>query len=102
MTESRGPNDTPARLERRDFLKLGIAGGVASVVAACGWDGGNAVRPLLLDVSRVNDWVGEKILYSRHRLAPEYDVALRTPRMPMYFISPELQYIGMRGVRSAT
>ena len=90
MTESRGPNDRPTRLERRDFLKLGIAGGLASVVAACGWDGGNAVRPLLLDVSRVNDWVGEKILYSRHRLAPEYDVALRTPRMPMYFISPAL------------
>ena len=90
MTESRRPDNASARLERRDFLKLGIAGGVASVVAACGWDGGNAVRPLLLDVSRVNDWVGENILYSRHRLAPEYDVALRTPRMPMYFISPEL------------
>src|SRR5690349_13232095 len=77
-----------ARTDRRGFLQLGLAGGLSSVVAACGWDGGNAVRPLLLDVSRLNDWVGEKILFSRNRLAPQYDVALRTARLPSYFISP--------------
>ena len=79
---------TSARTDRRGFLALGVAGGLSSIVAACGWDGGNAVRPLLLDVSRLNDWVGEKILFSRNRLAPQYDVALRTPRLPSYFISP--------------
>lgn len=74
-------------IDRRDFMKLGLAGGTASLVAACGWDGGNAVRPLLLDISRLNDWVGEKILFSPRRLAPEYDVSERTERLPIYFIS---------------
>jgi DMSO/TMAO reductase YedYZ molybdopterin-dependent catalytic subunit len=35
----------------------------------------------------VNDWVGEKLLYSPSRLAPEYDPAERTARLPSYFIS---------------
>ena len=74
-------------IDRRAFLQIGLAGGLSSIVAACGWDGGNAVRPLLLDVSRINDWVGEKILYSRRRLAPEYAVAERSARLPSYFIS---------------
>lgn len=73
--------------DRRDFLKLSVAGGMASLVAACGWDGGNAVRPLLLDMSRLNDWVGEKILFSPRRLAPQYPVAERSLRLPRYFIS---------------
>jgi DMSO/TMAO reductase YedYZ molybdopterin-dependent catalytic subunit len=77
-------------IDRRAFLRLAAAAGPASLVAACGWDGGNAVRPLLIDVSRVNDWVSEKILYSRGRLAPQYDVAARSPRLPTYFISPEM------------
>jgi DMSO/TMAO reductase YedYZ molybdopterin-dependent catalytic subunit len=80
----------PARVDRRGFLQLGVAGGLASIVAACGWDGGNAVRPLLLDVSRVNDWVGEKILFSRHRLARQYDMSERSARLPSYFISREM------------
>src|SRR5438093_5767373 len=79
-----------ARIDRRGFLQLGLAGGLSSVVAACGWDGGNALRPLLLDVSRVNDWVGEKILFSPHRLARQYGIAERTARLPSYFISPEM------------
>jgi len=77
-------------IDRRAFLQIGLAGGLSSIVAACGWDGGNAVRPLLLDVSRINDWVGEKILYSRRRLAPEYAVAERSARLPSYFISTEM------------
>ena len=81
---------TSARIDRRGFLQLGLAGGLSTVVAACGWDGGNAVRPLLLDVSRVNDWVGEKILFSKTRLAPQYDFAERTARLPSYFISPTM------------
>src|SRR5207302_1920048 len=67
VTESQTP-----RLDRRAFVTLGVAGGAASLVAACGWDGGNAVRPRLLDISRLNDWVGEKILFSPTRLARTY------------------------------
>jgi DMSO/TMAO reductase YedYZ molybdopterin-dependent catalytic subunit len=83
---------TSARIDRRGFLSLGLAGGLSSVVAACGWDGGNAVRPLLLDVSRLNDWVGEKILFSQQRLAPQYRAAERTvlAQFPSYFISSTL------------
>ena len=67
MTEPQAPD-----LDRRAFVTLGLAGGAASLAAACGWDGGNAVRPWLLDISRLNDWVGEKILYSPTRLARTY------------------------------
>lgn len=74
-------------IDRRAFLRLATGAGTASLVGACGWDGGNTVRPLLLDVSRLNDWVGEKILFSRNRLAREYPVAERTARLPSYFIS---------------
>ncbi len=77
-------------IDRRAFLRLAAGTGPASLAAACGWDGGNAVRPLLLDVSRVNDWVGEKILFSTHRVAPQYDVSQRAATLPSYFISPEM------------
>jgi len=73
--------------DRRGFLRLVAAGGVASLAAACGWDGGNAVRPLLLDVSRVNDWVGEHIFFSPTRLAKTYTPAERSVELPSYFIS---------------
>jgi len=75
-------------IDRRALLRLAAGAGTASLVAACGWDGGDAVRPLLLDVSRFNDWVGEKIFFSKNRLAPVYDIAQRTARLPSYFISP--------------
>ena len=74
-------------LDRRAFLRLGLAGGTASLAAACGWDGGNAIRPSLLSISRINDWVGEKILYSPSRLARTYDASARSARLPRYFIS---------------
>src|SRR3989442_11174128 len=77
-------------LIRRLFLRLAAGAGSASLVAGCGWDGGNAVRPLLLDVSRVNDWVGEKIFFSKNRLAREYGIAERTANLPSYFISPTM------------
>jgi DMSO/TMAO reductase YedYZ molybdopterin-dependent catalytic subunit len=64
-----------------------MAAGSASLVAACGWDGGNGIRPRLLDISRINDWVGEKILFSPTRLAHEYSVAERSRALPSYFIS---------------
>jgi DMSO/TMAO reductase YedYZ molybdopterin-dependent catalytic subunit len=74
-------------IDRRGFLRLAGGAGTASLVGACGWDGGNAVRPMLLDVSRLNDWVGEKILFSKDRLAREYDVSERAAQLPSYFIS---------------
>ena len=82
MTEARTPG-----LDRRAFMKVGLAAGGASLAAACGWDGGTLVRPGLLDVSRVNDWVGEKILFSPTRLARTYSTAERSASLPGYFIS---------------
>jgi DMSO/TMAO reductase YedYZ molybdopterin-dependent catalytic subunit len=75
-------------LSRRDLLRLAIAGGPASVVAACGWEGGPLV-PKLRAFSRVNDWVGEKIWQSPTRLAREYPIASRTPaqHFPAYSIT---------------
>src|SRR2546422_4192919 len=74
-------------VDRRAFLKLGAAGGAGALVAACGWDGGNAIRPNLLAVSRLNDWVGEKILFSPTRLARTYSPPERSRSLPSYFIS---------------
>jgi DMSO/TMAO reductase YedYZ molybdopterin-dependent catalytic subunit len=74
-------------IDRRAFLRLAAGAGTGSLVAACGWDGGNAVRPLLLDVSRLNDWVGEKVLFSPNRLARQYDASERSARLPSYHIS---------------
>ena len=88
--EARRHDGTSAQIDRRGFLRLGMAGGLVSVVAACGWDGGNAVRPLLLDLSRINDWAGEKIFFSPRRLARQYDVTERTSQLPSYFISREV------------
>ena len=90
MTERRTLRRHDATLhemDRRVFLRLGIAAGVGTLVAACGWDGGRLVRPGLLEISRVNDWVGEKILFSPTRLAPTYSTAQRSAKLPSYFIS---------------
>src|SRR5438093_7423229 len=59
-------------VDRRAFLRIGVAAGAGALAAACGWDGGNLVRPGLWSISRVNDWVGEKLLYSPTRLARTY------------------------------
>ena len=90
MTDPQTPrrdDATSPGVDRRAFVKLAVAGGAASLVAACGWDGGNAIRPRLLDISRVNDWVGEKILFARTRLARTYSPAERSAALPSYFIS---------------
>jgi DMSO/TMAO reductase YedYZ molybdopterin-dependent catalytic subunit len=61
----------------------------AALVAACGWDGGSALEPKLRAWSRLNDWVGEKILLSRTRLAREYPIEARTAlsQFPAYSIT---------------
>ena len=79
--------------DRRDFLKLAAGAGTASLAAACSWDGGDVLRPKLLAVSRVNDWVGEHILFSPTRLAKTYDSAERSANFPSYFISPAMPFI---------
>jgi DMSO/TMAO reductase YedYZ molybdopterin-dependent catalytic subunit len=78
---------TPA-LSRRDFMRLGLVAPL-SLAAACGWDGGSLLEPRLRAISRINDWVGEKILLSPTRLAREYPVSARTPpgRFPAYSIT---------------
>jgi len=93
MTERRSGGQAVGRpeksgpVDRRTWLRLALASGSASLVAACGWDGGNAIRPRLLDISRVNDWVGEHVLFSPTRLARTYDVTERSASLPSYFIS---------------
>jgi DMSO/TMAO reductase YedYZ molybdopterin-dependent catalytic subunit len=67
-------------IDRRDFLLLAAAAGATSLAAA-------ALRSELLSISRLNDWVGEKLLFSPTRLAREYSSAERTARLPSYFIS---------------
>lgn len=76
-------------LTRRDLLRLGMVAGPAALVAACGWDGGPFLEPKLRAFSRINDWVGEKILLSSSRLAREYPVSERTPveQFPSYSIT---------------
>jgi DMSO/TMAO reductase YedYZ molybdopterin-dependent catalytic subunit len=80
--------DPGTGLSRRDFMRLGLMAPTALVVA-CGWDGGPLLEPRLRSISRLNDWVGEKILLSKTRLAPQYPVAARTPaeRFPAYSIT---------------
>src|ERR671923_1218948 len=90
MTKRQTPRRHDAKLhevDRRAFVKLTAAGGAASLVAACGWDGGGAIRPLLLDWSLVNDWVGEKVFFSPTHLARTYSAAERSAMLPSYFIS---------------
>src|SRR5207248_11550470 len=90
MTERQRPRRHDATLQdfcRRAFVKLAVAGGAATLAAACGWDGGGAIRPLLLDWSRVNDWVGEKVFFSPTHLARTYSPAERSAMLPSYFIS---------------
>src|SRR5437899_7911549 len=90
MAERQTPRRHGATLHglgRRGFLRLGVTVGAGTLAAACGWDGGRLLRPGLLDISRVNDWVGEKILFSPTRLARTYSPAERSAMLPSYFIS---------------
>ncbi|HEV8581946.1 MAG TPA: molybdopterin-dependent oxidoreductase [Thermoanaerobaculia bacterium] len=75
-------------LSRRHLLRLGLTAGAASLAGACGWQGG-PLLPLLRGASRVNDWVGEKVLLSSDRLAPQYPISGRTPEryFPAYSIT---------------
>ena len=65
-------------LSRRDFMRLGLVAGPASLVAACSWDGGPVLEPRLRAFGRLNDWVSEKIWLSPTRLARQYPTSART------------------------
>ena len=82
MADARG-------LSRRDILRLGAVAGPAAIVAACGWDGGPTLESKLRSFSRVNDWVGEKLIQSPSRLAREYPASARTgmENFPSYSIT---------------
>jgi DMSO/TMAO reductase YedYZ molybdopterin-dependent catalytic subunit len=84
-------------LSRRDFLRLGLVAGPASLVAACGWDGGSALRPKLAAMSRLNDWVGEHVLLSSSRLAPTYPEAARSATMPNYHVGDDAPVVANPG-----
>ena len=86
MTES--PSDG---LHRRDFLRLGLLAAPASLVAACGWNGGGVLSPGIGAMSRVNDWVSEHLLLSGTRMVPTLPPGTPVdPNMPAYFISDNL------------
>lgn len=75
-------------LDRRRFLLGAAAAGASAVGAACGWDGGPALRPKLRAWSGVNDWVSAR-LFSPSRLARVYPAARRTREtdFPAYYVS---------------
>ncbi len=75
------PSTKPS-LSRRDLFRLSLVAGSASLATACGWQGG-PLEPKLRAVSRLNDWVGEKLFVSHGRLAPVYAAAERTD--PRFF-----------------
>ena len=78
-------------VDRRGFLRVGLAAGPLGIATACGWDGGRLLRGGLGRMSRLNDWVGEHIFLSSSRLAREYPVSERERgRFPSYFISAEV------------
>lgn len=70
------------RIDRRRFL----AAGAASLLGACGWDGGSVLGEMQQKASRFNDRLSEA-LQSPGRLAPKYDVSERSTAFPAYHIS---------------
>jgi DMSO/TMAO reductase YedYZ molybdopterin-dependent catalytic subunit len=83
---------TDRRLSRRDLFRLGLVAAPAGLLVGCGWDGGKLLGPTLGRASRLNDWVGEKLLLSDARLARSYPKSARTPEpdFPAYSIAKPL------------
>ncbi len=77
------------RVSRRDLLRLGLVGGAASLLSACGWKGGKLGRSAFAVAGDLNDWAGEHLWLSSTRPAPTYALSERTPEpaFPAYFIS---------------
>jgi DMSO/TMAO reductase YedYZ molybdopterin-dependent catalytic subunit len=73
-------------VSRRSFLGRGMAVSLGLAATACGWDGGDRLVPTLRRVSRLNDWLGERLL-SHDRQAPKYSHSERSRSFPNYHIS---------------
>jgi DMSO/TMAO reductase YedYZ molybdopterin-dependent catalytic subunit len=73
---------SPDRVGRRRFL----AASAASLLGACGWDGGGVFETMQQKASRFNDALSEA-LQSPRRLAPKYGAAERSRVFPAYHIS---------------
>jgi DMSO/TMAO reductase YedYZ molybdopterin-dependent catalytic subunit len=86
------PRNPAVPFSRRDLLRLGLLAGPASLAAACGWQGGSVLGPRLHEASLWNDWVGEKVLLSNGRRAPQYPRSARTREsdFPAYSITRPL------------
>jgi DMSO/TMAO reductase YedYZ molybdopterin-dependent catalytic subunit len=77
----------PEHVDRRDFLRLS-APLLAGALAACGWDGGPRLKPVLTKVIGFNNQLGEKLQAVRHATADPRQVARGI--MPAYYISDDL------------
>jgi DMSO/TMAO reductase YedYZ molybdopterin-dependent catalytic subunit len=73
-------------MSRRPGRRAFLAGALGGALSACGWDGGEILRPRLQAFSRFNDWVGRG-LFSSTALAPTYDPSQRTRDFPSYHIA---------------
>jgi DMSO/TMAO reductase YedYZ molybdopterin-dependent catalytic subunit len=73
---------TKPELGRRSF----IASSAAAVLAACGWDGGDRLSPVLNGASRFNDWFSERLFSSSAR-AQQFPDTRRASSFPNYHIS---------------
>ena len=80
-------------IDRRGFLRLGLAAGPVSLLAACGYEGSDGVKSRLEDISRLNDWMGEHLFLSQ-RPARKYPESSRSLKMPIYHISKEVPTLG--------
>jgi DMSO/TMAO reductase YedYZ molybdopterin-dependent catalytic subunit len=67
---------------RRAFL----TSGAAALLAACGWDGGTPLHPVMTGASLFNDWFSER-LFSSTQPAPKSSESLRSNSFPNYHIS---------------
>ena len=83
----REPADPETRVrggvfDRRAFLVAGMG----SLLASCGWDGGDALKPAMQAAAGFNDQVSG-LLFSDAKLARKYGPAQRSLSFPNYFIS---------------
>src|SRR5260370_15438882 len=87
------PSREDGAVEEATSRRAFLASGAAVVLAACGWDGGSALHPVMAGAGRFNDWFSER-LFSSTKPAPKSNERLRSKSFPNYHISdmtPELE-----------
>ena len=70
-----------------------LAASSAAALAACGWDGGKTLAPVLETASRFNDWLSER-LFSSTKSAPQFAKSDRSRSMLSYHISDVTPEVG--------